>query len=219
MGEKTAETGESPALGMARAIEGLDVDKGLFHAGGSAEQYGNLLRISARSFEGKIEKMRSLYREDLPAFAIEVHGIKGALYAIGAAALGDEAKALEFAAKEGAGGETAAASRCVRDYPAFEEKLRAFTSRLAAIPRRRERPVRGPGDISALIAALNEALDASRLFDSDKAAGIINSCREYSWDEGRPEIAGNLEKTADALECMDYDTAEQAMGLLLEVLP
>lgn len=217
-GEKTGDTGESPALRMARTIEGLDVDKGLFHSGGSAEQYGDLLRISARSFEGKIEKMHSLYREDLPAFAIEVHGIKGALYAIGAAALGDEAKALEFAAKGGAGGDAAAASRCIQDYPVFEEKLRAFTSRLAAIPRQRERPVRGPGDIPALIAALNEALEASRLFDSDKAAGIINSFLEYSWEEGRTEITGNLEKIADALECMDYDAAEQAMGLLLEVL-
>jgi hypothetical protein len=212
-----AEAGESPALREARAIEGLDVDKGLFHSGGSAEQYGDLLRISARSFAGKIEKMRSLYREDLPAFAIEIHGIKGALYAIGAAALGDEAKDLEFAAK----GEdkAAAASRCAQDYPVFEEKLRAFTDRLAAIPRQRERQVRGPGDIPALIAALNEALEASRLFDSDKATEIVNSFLEYSWDESRPEIAGNLEKIADALECMDYDAAEQAMGLLLEALP
>jgi HAMP domain-containing protein/HPt (histidine-containing phosphotransfer) domain-containing protein len=217
--EEAAEAGESPALRAARAIEGLDVDKGLFHSGGSAEQYGDLLRISARSFVGKIEKMRSLYREDLPAFAIEVHGIKGALYAIGATALGDEAKALEFAAKGGAGNEAAAASRCAQDYPVFEEKLRAFTDRLAAIPRQRERQVRGPGDIPALIAALNEALEASRLFDSDKAMEIVNSFLEYSWDESRPEIAGNLEKIADALECMDYDAAEQAMGLLLETLP
>jgi HAMP domain-containing protein len=214
VGGKEAGTGEeSPALKTARAIEGLDVDKGLFHSGGSAEQYGNLLRISAKSFEGKIERMRSFYREDLPAFAIEVHGIKGALYAIGAAALGDEAKVLEFAAKAGD------ASQCAQAYPAFEERLRIFTGRLAAIPWRRERPVRGPGDIQALTAALNDALEASRLFDSDKAAGIINSFLEYSWDESRPEIAENLEKTADALECMDYDAAEQAMSLLLESLP
>jgi HPt (histidine-containing phosphotransfer) domain-containing protein len=209
-------TGESPALRAARAIEGLDVDKGLFHSGGSAEQYGDLLRISARSFAEKIEKMRSLYREDLPVFAIEIHGIKGALYAIGAAALGDQARALEFAAK--GEDEAAAAFRCAQNYPVFEEKFRAFTDRLAAIPRQRERQVRGPGDIPALIAALNEALEASRLFDSGKALEIVNSFLEYSWDESWPEIAGNLEKIADALECMDYDAAEQSMGLLLEAL-
>jgi HPt (histidine-containing phosphotransfer) domain-containing protein len=209
---KIEETGESPVLEAARTVEGLDVDKGLFHSGGSAEQYGDLLRISARSFEGKIGKMRSLYLEDLPGFGIEVHGIKGALYAIGAAALGDEAKALEFAAKAGE------ASRCARDYPVFEEKLTAFAARLAAISPRRERPVRGPGDVPALIAALKEALEASRLFDSDRAAGLINPLLEYSWDESRPEIAENLEKIADALECMDYDAVEQSIGLLLESL-
>jgi HPt (histidine-containing phosphotransfer) domain-containing protein/HAMP domain-containing protein len=212
--EETAEAGEeSPVLKEARTIEGLDVDKGLFHSGGVPEQYGDLLRISARSFEGKIEKMRSLYLDDLPAFGIEVHGIKGALYAIGAAALGDEAKALEFAAKAGE------LSQCAQAYPVFETKLAAFTGQLAAISRRQRKPVRGPGGIPALIAALKEALEASRLFDADTAAGLIHSLLEYSWDEAPPEIAENLEKIADALECMDYDAAEQSIGLLLESLP
>jgi HAMP domain-containing protein len=213
-GGEMADPGEeSSVLKAARTIEGLDVNKGLFHSGDNVEQYGNLLRISAKSFEGKMGRMRSLYLEDLPAFGTEVHGIKGALYAIGATVLGDEAKALEFAAKAGE------ASQCAQGYPVFEKKLTAFTGRLVAISRQRERPSRGPGDIPSLGAALTEALEASRLFDSDKAAGLINSLLEYSWDEFRPEIAGTLEKIADALECMDSDTAEQSMSLLLESLP
>jgi hypothetical protein len=207
-----ADPGESPALKAVRTIEGLDVDKGLFHSGDNAEQYGNLLRISSKSFDGKMKKMRSLYLEDLPAFGIEIHGIKGALYSIGAVILGDEAKTLEFAAKAGD------ASQCAQAYPVFEQKLTAFTRQLAAIFQQRKKPTRGPGDIPALNSALNEALEACRLFDSDKAAGLINSLLEYSWDESRPEIAENLEKIADALECMDYDAAEQFMGLLLESL-
>jgi HAMP domain-containing protein/HPt (histidine-containing phosphotransfer) domain-containing protein len=207
-----ADGGEESPLQAARSIEGLDVDQGLFHAGGDAEQYGNLLRISARSFEGKMEKMRSFYETDLPAFAIDIHGIKGALYAIGAADLGDEAKTLEFAAKAGE------ADRCLRGYPVFEEKLAVFTKRLAAIPRRREMPVKGPGDISTLAASLKEALEASRLFDTGKAGGIIGGLLQYSWDGAGPEITENLEKTAEALESMDYDETEQTIGLLLEAL-
>lgn len=201
--------GESPVLQAARSIEGLDVDDGLLHIGGSAEQYGDLLRISARSFEEMMEKMRSLYHTDLSAFGIEVHGIKGALYAIGAAGLGDEAKALEFAAKSGD------ADQCRQGYPVFEEKLAAFTSRLAAVSRRREAPARGPGDISALTASLKESLEASRIFDSDKAGGIIGSLLEYSWDDSRADITGELEKISNALESMDYDEAEQIMNSLL----
>jgi methyl-accepting chemotaxis protein len=202
---------ESP-LQAVRSIEGLDVDKGLFHAGGNAEQYRKLLRISVRSFEEKMNRMRSLYVEDLPAFAIEIHGIKGALYAIGAAGLGDGAKILEFAAKAGE------ADQCRQDYPAFEEKLTVFTKQLAAISRQREPPVKGPGDIPALIASLKEALEASRIFDADKAGGIIDSLLEYSWEDARAEIAENLEKIADDLEFMDYDEAEQVMSLLLETV-
>ncbi|MDR1142633.1 MAG: hypothetical protein LBK77_00250, partial [Spirochaetaceae bacterium] len=207
-----ADPGEESPLQTARSIEGLDADKGLFHAGGDAEQYGNLLRISARSFEGKMKKMHSLYTEDLPTFAIEVHGIKGALYAIGAAGLGDEAKTLEFAAKAGE------ADQCLQGYPVFEEKLAVFTKQLAAIPRLREMPAKGPGDISTLIDSLKKALEASQIFDSDKAGGIINDLLEYSWDDPRLEITGNLEKIADALECMDYDESEQAISLLLGAL-
>ncbi|MDR1971516.1 MAG: HAMP domain-containing protein [Treponema sp.] len=206
-----AEIRETP-LEAARAIEGLDVDKGLFHSGGNAEQYGDLLRISARSFAGKLEKMRSLYREDLPAFAIEIHGIKGALYAIGAVGLGDEAKALEFAAKAGE------AAQCAQGYPVFEEKFALFIGRLAAIPRQREIPSRGPGNIPELIASLKDALEASRLFNSDRAGRIINSLLEYFWEESPQRITESLEKIADALECMDYDEAEQEMSLLLEAL-
>jgi HAMP domain-containing protein/HPt (histidine-containing phosphotransfer) domain-containing protein len=214
-----ADREELPVIKAARAIEGLDVDKGLFHSGGDAEQYGDLLRISARSFAGKTQKMRSLYQADIPAFAIEVHGIKGALYAIGASALGDEAKELEFAAKAGDAG------RCAQGYPAFEEKISAFTGQLEAITKKREIPSKGPGGLPVLIAALEEALEASRMFDSTKAGELITSLLGYSWDdcagtegpaESPPRIAEILESIADALECMEYDGAERDMVLLLE---
>jgi HAMP domain-containing protein len=211
--------GESPVIGAARIIPGLDVDQGLFHAGGGEEQYADLLRISAKSFAGKTRTMRALYRTDLPAFAIEIHGMKGALYAIGAHTLGDQAKELEFAAKAGD------AEGCLRGYPVFEEHLDAFTARLGAITMRRKIPSRGPGSIPVLIATLTEALEASRLFDSFKAGELIASLLGYSWEPGDeteeapeypPRTARVLEHIADALESMDYDGAERDMGMLLD---
>jgi HAMP domain-containing protein/HPt (histidine-containing phosphotransfer) domain-containing protein len=214
-----ADQDELPVIKAARAIGGLDVDKGLFHSGGGAEQYGDLLRISARSFAGKTRKMRSLYLADIPAFAIEVHGIKGALYAIGATALGDEARELEFAAKAGDAG------RCAQGYPVFEEKIGAFAAQLAAIAKKREIPPKGPGKVPVLTAALEEALEASRVFDSARAGELISSLLGYSWEdcagtegpaESPPRIAELLGNIADALECMEYDGAERDMVLLLE---
>jgi hypothetical protein len=192
------------------------VDKGLFHSGGVQEQYGELLRISAKSFSAKMQTMRSHYTGDLPAFGIEIHGMKGALNAIGAGGLGEQAKALEFAAKAGDAG------YCAREYPPFEEQLIAFTARLEAITRKKKIPSRGRGSIPVLVAGLEQALEASRMFDSTGSGECIVSLLGYSWEgcsgagAGAPlPIAETLERIADALDCMDYDAAEHEMRLLL----
>jgi HAMP domain-containing protein len=207
---------ELPVIKAARAIGGLDVDKGLFHSGGAGEQYGDLLRISAKSFAAKTRIMRDLCAGDLPAFGIEIHGMKGALNAIGAGGLGERARELEFAAKAGD------AAFCAREYPAFEEQLAGFAARLEAITKKAEAPSRGPGSIPELVAGLEQALEASRMFDSAGAGERIASLRAYSWENyappggDLPPVAELLERIADALECMDYDGAERDMGLLLE---
>jgi HPt (histidine-containing phosphotransfer) domain-containing protein len=212
---------ELPVIKAARTVEGLDVDKGLFHSGGAGEQYGELLRISARSFAAKAQTMRSLYTNDLPAFGIEVHGIKGALNAIGAVALGERARELEFAAKAGD------AAYCAREYPVFEEKLDAFTAQLKAIAPKKEIPLKGPGSIPLLVTGLEKALEAVHIFDSTGAGEHIASLRAYSWEgcaveekeekeETPPQAGETLEMIADALEYMDYDGAEEGIHLLLE---
>jgi hypothetical protein len=207
--------GDLPVIEAARAIEGLDVDKGLFHSGGVQEQYGELLRISAKSFTAKVQTMRSHYTDDLPAFGIEIHGMKGALNAIGAGGLGEQAKELEFAAKAGDAG------YCAREYPLFEEKLIAFTARLEAITRKKEIPSRGQGSVPALVAGLEQALEASRMFDSTGSGECIASLQGYSWEgcTGAPlSIAETLGRITDALEYMDYDAAEHEMIQLLDFL-
>jgi HPt (histidine-containing phosphotransfer) domain-containing protein len=220
-GSDPPEEEELPVIKAARAIEDLDVDQGLLHSGGLEEQYGDLLRISAKSFTAKAKTMRSLCTADLPAFGIEVHGIKGALNAIGAARLGNQAKELEFAAK---GGD---AEFCAREYPAFEEKLTLFAARLGAIAKKKDIPRGGPGAIPALITGLEKALEASRLFDSSRAVEELHSLLAYSWEDagdagGNPvgdpgdPVGEVLERIVDSLEYMDYDGAEREMGLLLE---
>ncbi|MDR0709842.1 MAG: HAMP domain-containing protein [Spirochaetaceae bacterium] len=209
---------ELPVLKTVRAIEGLDVDKGLFLSGGVEEQYVDLLRISVKVFDERIKKMRSLLRDKrLSDFAIEIHGIKGALYAIGADSLGNKAKELEFAAKEGN------AAFCADTYPVFEEKLTAFNRLLAAIIKSREIPSLGPGSMPQLIASLGEALEAVRQYNLDLAGKIIASLRSYSWEAGSGEpgekpVAESLEQIADSLEYMEYDEAESLISLLLKNL-
>jgi HAMP domain-containing protein/HPt (histidine-containing phosphotransfer) domain-containing protein len=199
-------------LEIARAIEGLNVERGIFLAGGVEEQYGDLLRISAKVFTDGINKMRPLCNGDLPGFAIEVHGMKGALYAIGADSLGDLAKELELAAKDGN------AARCAETYPSFEEKLALFAGQLGAITKRRQTASLGPGDKQDLVKSLKEALEASRLFNSSQAGKIIGSLLDFQWEAGSPGVASGLEAIADSLENINYDEAEKLISALLESL-
>jgi hypothetical protein len=194
-------------LESARAIEGLNVDKGVFLIGGSGEQYGALLRISARVFAEGVQKMRGFYQDDIPAFAIEVHGMKGALYTIGADGLGDEAKALELAAK---GGD---AVYCTEGYPPFAEKLKGLAEKLFAVTDRPEAASRGDGSPRELEAALRDALEAVGQYNSAGAGKTISSLLEYSW---APPVAEALKKINEALENIDYDEAKGLISGLLE---
>jgi HPt (histidine-containing phosphotransfer) domain-containing protein len=193
----------------ARCVEGLNVDRGLLLIGGVQEQYGELLRISAKVFAEGIQKMRAQYTSDLPAFAIEVHGMKGALYNIGAEEMGDLAKKLEFAAK---GGDAA----CCREvYPAFESRLDVLARELEEATRVESGPA-GTGNIPELIKALLRIQEACRKYDAILAGKILSSFIGLSWDLASlgPAVAA----IGEALENIDYDEAEVRIVSLLTIL-
>jgi HAMP domain-containing protein len=195
---------------IVRTITELDVDRGLSLIGGSVDQYEDLLRISAKVFSDGARKMHGLYQRDLPAFAIDVHGIKGALYSIGAVDLGDRARDLEAAAHEGNG------AYCTAAYPGFEERLGILARKLAAVTEHQKGPTLGPGREKDLTAALAEALEFARLFDSGRAVKRIAPLLEYSWEgEGHP-VPRALKKIVDALEGINYDEADRLILLLLK---
>jgi HAMP domain-containing protein len=193
-----------------RNIEGLDVDKGISLLGGAADQYGDLLRISAKVFADSIQKMHVSYQKDIPAFAIEVHGMKGALYTIGAVPLGDKAKELEFAAKAGN------AAFCAEAYPPFEEGLDTLAKKLTASTKRQKTDSLGRGNTEDLLPVLKRTLEFSRNFDSAKAIGSITPLLNYSWEE--EALRDAIKKIAESLEGIDYDEAERLILQLLKSL-
>jgi HAMP domain-containing protein/HPt (histidine-containing phosphotransfer) domain-containing protein len=196
-------------LEAARNVKGLDVDRGLSLIGDMEDQYGELLRISAKVFSEGIRKMQSQYAADLPGFAIEVHGMKSALYNIGATELGDAAKKLEFAAK---GGD---AALCREEYPVFEERLDALTRELAAVTRV-EPGEAGEGSPEELGAALEKILEACRNYDAIQAEKIIAPFTALTWE---PEnIGADVDAVAEAVENIDYDEAEVRIAALQKKL-
>jgi CheY-like chemotaxis protein len=95
-----AGTRGTASLGGAR-IEGLDMEDGLRRLGGKESVYITILRSFAGSMPAMLERVRTCDADNLPDYTIAVHGIKGGCRNVGAKALGDEAEALEMAAKAG----------------------------------------------------------------------------------------------------------------------
>ncbi|MDR1574225.1 MAG: response regulator [Clostridiales Family XIII bacterium] len=84
-----------------RRIEGLDVEDALRRFGGKESIYRTILRSFATNMPAMLERIKDCDADGLPDYTINVHGIKGSCRNIGAKALGDEAEALEKAAKDG----------------------------------------------------------------------------------------------------------------------
>jgi HPt (histidine-containing phosphotransfer) domain-containing protein len=78
------------------------MNKGLARFGGDGESYVEVLHSFAANTRPLIEALKKADGPGaLAAYAVTVHGIKGSSRGIGAGAVGDQAEALEKAAKEG----------------------------------------------------------------------------------------------------------------------
>jgi HPt (histidine-containing phosphotransfer) domain-containing protein len=193
-------------LEKAKAIPNLNVDKGILLLGGEKKKYTELLRITVKVISEELLKMRRLHTEDLAAFAIEVHGIKAALFNIGAEALGDEARQLEFAAK------SEDAVYCRENYPALEEKLRIFSRNLAALFPREERSSR-KGNVKELEKTLVRAGEACDNFDVSTASGLLSPYVLEDWEDGI--IRKSLQNILGDMENLEYESVKgKIMGLL-----
>jgi hypothetical protein len=140
--------------------------------------------------------------------------MKGALYTLGAVELGDAAKDLELAAKEGG------SVFCAEFYPGFEERLAVLAKKLGKFAKRQKISSRGPGSIPELVSELRKILAYAQSFDSVRASESISSLFAYSWEgfplgETRFPIGETLERIADSLESIDYDEAERLITGLL----
>jgi signal transduction histidine kinase/CheY-like chemotaxis protein len=80
-------------------IEGIDFKSGLRHFNGDIEIYLDVLKSYVKNTPPLLEQLRDGTKENLPNYAIVVHGIKGSSRGISAAGIGRRAEALERAAK------------------------------------------------------------------------------------------------------------------------
>ena len=82
-------------------IPGIDVDKGLSLYGNDMDIYLSVLRSYADNTPAVIDKLYGVTAENLSAYAIGAHGLKGSSASIGASGIAEIAARTETAAKSG----------------------------------------------------------------------------------------------------------------------
>lgn len=85
---------------QTKEIEGIDLKSGLARFGGKLDIYLRVLNSFLTSIPPKLARITEVCEENLPDYAITIHGIKGSCYGISANNLGKEAEKLEVLAIE-----------------------------------------------------------------------------------------------------------------------
>jgi len=203
-------------MDAARSIPDLEVDKALFMLGDNTPLYKEMLSISARELSISMDKMREFIAvDDTHAFAISVHGSKGALNAIGAFSLGEMAYQLEMSAKKND------LEGCRLSYPFFEQKLSAFVMALQTVlPKDVESPreMRNIEDLVADLKAVHVALEEYNLaLANERLRHAIQFSHTMS-DMDEALIAKKLESISSCLENIEYEEAEVIIQELLTTI-
>ena len=92
---------EEDILASIRELEGLDVEQGILYCNGE-EAYLGILQAYCQDWNSTGSLARdSFEQKDWKNYTIAVHGLKSAMFSIGAGKISEMAKQLEMAGKEG----------------------------------------------------------------------------------------------------------------------
>ena len=80
-------------------LPGINFEKGLKLCGGEKDSYLEIMKLLVESCRKKLVTMEGQWNTDLQGFQIDIHGVKGMCYNVGADTMGDKAKVLEMAAR------------------------------------------------------------------------------------------------------------------------
>jgi signal transduction histidine kinase/CheY-like chemotaxis protein len=154
----------------------LDINKGLGRFGGDMESYKQVLRSFVVNTPPLLELMKEVNRENLADYAIAVHGIKGSSRGISAMELGDQAEALEMAAKEGKYDYVAANNG---NFIQIAEKMISdLDSMLSQMTTGKAKPKKDKPDG----AVLEKLLKACDIYDMDGVDAAMTEIENYEYE-------------------------------------
>jgi signal transduction histidine kinase/DNA-binding response OmpR family regulator/HPt (histidine-containing phosphotransfer) domain-containing protein len=226
-----AETPE-PA-GASLRISGVDVSRGITMTGGTEAGYRKVLAMFRRDAQDRLPLLRSFAvqnrapdEKELSQFVTQVHALKSASAALGAAEVSSLAAALEAAGKGVLAGNAA-------DMAAVREGLPVFTGRLAALaegiaealgipPETTEAAEVSPGTqkeepsgqfsplVNSLLNELAAALEAQRADDTDR---LLEELLRQAADS---VVKETLEQISDDVLMAEFSKARETLKKLTE---
>jgi len=176
---------------QGKEVPGLDIKKGLIRFGGHEESYLEILRAYATNTRKILDDIKSVNKDKIKNYEIIVHGMKGSNYSICAEKVGDLAKELEHAAKDGD------LEFIKKHNPAFLDASKKFLDDLdqlfmsidsEIIKQKKDKPD------EAALSNLREACDTYDMDGVDEAMEEIKRYK-YESDEGLTDwLEENVEK-------------------------
>jgi HPt (histidine-containing phosphotransfer) domain-containing protein len=193
------------ALFAQTDIEGMDLAGGLARFGNNAKLYLKVIKSFADNIGAHLDTLAGLTEEKLADYAIEVHGVKGSCYGIGANKEGDLAKELEFAAK--AEDFDAAIAGNGAFIAAVNELVPRLQALLDAAAGGEETERRAAPDREQLSAVL----EAARAFDAVKMQDVVRELEKYSYERD-----GDLVKwLGEQVTAFAYDRIQERLEQIL----
>jgi len=160
-------------------IPGLDVNKVVAHFDFNEEVYLGILESYVKNTQPLLDIIKKVNSDNLEAYAVTIHGIKGSSRGIFAEKIGNEAEALEKAATAG-------------DYEFILNNNQRFLDMLLQLfmdiedalakSRKRSKPIQDKID-DALLLNLLSTCNSFDIDEIDKVMAAIESC-DYTSDGG-----------------------------------
>ena len=180
-------------------IPGVNTEKGILQCGGKAEFYYNILLVCLDNFNELIKEMRELLdADDIPNYTIKIHATKGSCYNIGADKWGDDAKALEMAAR--ANDKAFIEANHNNFIESLKELLALIKEELVKQGKIVEENVNSPSvadnESSAFDMYLNKIKKAAEDFDFPEIQDIIEEMQKKTWSLEEAEKLKKLDKDA-----------------------
>ncbi|MGL6195245.1 MAG: ATP-binding protein [Thermoguttaceae bacterium] len=196
-------------------VQGLDAESGLERNGGNCETYVSSLRMFNRNISKYCEQLLgNLASCDMPAYQVEVHGVKGVLKNIGCDELAKIAAELENAAGKL---DVEYCKKFTNDFISRIERLNVALSAalfdLDAKAQKASTAQKPAGNAETLqknLALINSAVND---FDTDTATALIDELLEYDYGQ---ETLNTLSKIKLFLEEFNYKEARVHIKQLSE---